>query len=159
MPAQKVRDMSGTQAPSSGEGHWLAGAAKALSGSSLGIIALALLLVDAILGIVAGSKSINPSDQHRLVAFVIVFPFAVLSAFVYLAKYHPLTLVPIERVRNQREFIAALMVRAVAPLPSSPKPWRDAKIFDADKLTGGWVTSTTLMTLFGSLRDLPRWDY
>jgi hypothetical protein len=151
--------MSSTKSAQTGHGHGLVGAAKALSGSTLGILALALLLVDAILGIVAGSGSFDSSERHWLTAFVITFPFVVIAVFVYLARSNPLILVPFKLVRNQREYLKLVASRSATPLPPSPEPWRDAKIYEADKLTGGSVTQTTLMTLFGSLSELPQWDY
>lgn len=64
--------------------------AKELSGNPLGIIALFISLIYgfACLLVASGIPDLERSSQERLIWFLIIFPFAILSAFVYLVVNH-----------------------------------------------------------------------
>jgi hypothetical protein len=55
--------------------------------------------------------------------------------------------------------VARFASRAVAAPFPAPEPWRDPRIWDSAKLTGGEVSSTTRMDLFDALRGPARWDF
>jgi hypothetical protein len=47
----------------------------------------------------------------------------------------------------------------LAKLPNPPAPWTDAAIMGSTSLTGGYVTSTTIMELFRWIRERADWHY
>jgi hypothetical protein len=135
----------------------VAGAARSLSGSVLGILALGLVLVEAVLVIVVVTGRVQPPDSHWLIGFVIVFPFFIFGVLVYVMKMNPLLL--LIGMKNQNQLAKLITPNTIEPLPHKTEPWRDPSIYDADRLTGGSVTSTTIMTLFNSLQTTEPWDY
>jgi hypothetical protein len=138
--------------------HTVAATARALSGSALGIIALGLVLVEAVLAIAVATGRVGPPDSHWLIAFVVVFPFFVYGVFVSLVKWYPQILL-LGLVRDSKLLVEAIVPKAMQPLPHKMEPWRDPAIFDSDRLIGGGVTSTTIMSLFASLQGAERWNY
>jgi len=49
--------------------------------------------------------------------------------------------------------------RALSAPTRAPEPWRDPHIWDADKLIGGAVNTTTRLNLFEALQNPVRWDF
>jgi hypothetical protein len=67
----------------------IADTATKLARNPLGLIALFVLLIEAIAGYVAISEVLADPQRQVLVWFVVLYPVLVLACFVYLVIFHP----------------------------------------------------------------------
>ncbi|MDH4394721.1 MAG: hypothetical protein QE278_03490 [Limnobacter sp.] len=82
-----------------------------LAQNPLGLIALFVLLVEAIAGYVATSAVLSEPQRQILVWFVVSYPMLVLACFVYLVIVHPAKLYGPSDFRDQSHFMQALGIK------------------------------------------------
>ena len=86
-------------------------AAIKLSRNPLGLIALFVVLVEAIAGYAAVSEALSDSQRSILVWFVILYPVLVFASFVYLVIKHPAKLYAPGDFADQTHFMEALGIK------------------------------------------------
>ena len=98
------------------------GAAKSLSGSPLGIIALFIVLLYAFASLVTTfSGSFSSAERTPLIYFLVVFPFVVLGVFAWLVSQHSTSLYAPRDFQNEDNYVrtVALLAAAQARAPGS----------------------------------------
>ena len=98
------------------------GAAKSLSGSPLGIIALFIVLLYAFASLVTTfSGSFSSAERTPLIYFLVVFPFVVLGVFAWLVSQHSTSLYAPRDFQNEDHYVrtVALLAAAQARAPGS----------------------------------------
>jgi hypothetical protein len=127
--------------------------------SPLGIIGLCLVLSTTVLAYAASANSLDPSDRHLLVLAACIFAVVVFGTFFYMWIRHQDKILTPSMFRTDKAYLEAIGKRAAVPVSAPPEPWRDPKIYVGEFLPGGGVTTTTIMSLFQALREMPDWVY
>jgi hypothetical protein len=86
----------------------IADTATKLARNPLGLIALFVLLIEAIAGYVAISEVLADPQRQVLVWFVVLYPVLVLACFVYLVIFHPGKLYGPSDFNDQAHFMQVL---------------------------------------------------
>lgn len=101
-----------------------------LSRSPLGIIALFVVLVEAIAAGIAIFASFESSAQFLLVVFIVAFPLVVLVSFVYLVSKHHTKLYAPSDFTNEQNFMDTLAQLSERPLVTKTEDVKeDVKVY------------------------------
>ncbi|WP_407112050.1 response regulator [Bradyrhizobium sp. LMG 9283] len=108
-------------------------AAKSLSGSPLGIIALFIVLLYAFASLVTTfSSAFSAAERIPLIYFLVIFPFVVLGVFAWLVSQHATSLYAPKDFKNEDNYIrtVALLAAAQARGPGA----NDSRVVDVNAI-------------------------